>query len=95
MRAAERNQTILESRLKQLVKGLGRENGQPTIVVCRRALMPMDYSINLFHDSGKVENAGSPLGLQLVAVLKELGLVNHSIWNDVTAQYHRPADNEK
>jgi hypothetical protein len=42
-----------------------------------------------------MEHAGSPLGLQLVAVLKEFGLVNHSIWNDVTTQFYRDADNQK
>jgi len=83
LRAAESNQALLDSRLKELVKGSNRENKQPCIMVYRRAVIPMDYSIHILHDEGEVENMGSPLGLHLVAVLREFGLVNHSIWNEM------------
>ena len=86
LRAPEKNQSVLESRLKELVKGINRENGHGRIMVFRRTLIPMDYSIHLVHHDKAIENAGSPLGLQLAAALKEFGLVNHSIWNDVTSQ---------
>jgi len=95
LRAAESNQNLLDTRLKQLVKGSNRENRQPGIMVYRRALIPMDYSIHIIHDDEEMEHAGSPLGLQLVAVLKEFGLVNHSIWNDVTTQFYGHADGKK
>jgi hypothetical protein len=45
-----------------------------------RVLVDTDFSINISHNSKKVENGGSRLGLRLVAALKEFGLVNHSIW---------------
>lgn len=83
LRAAGNNQNLVDTRLKQLVKGSNRENRQPSIMVCRHAVIPMDYSIHIIHNDKAMERTGSPLGLQLVAVLKEFGLVNHSIWHPV------------
>ena len=51
-----------------------------TIKSYSRVMIDSDFSIHLFHDSKKVENNGSPLGLRLALALKEFGLVNHSIW---------------
>lgn len=95
LRAAERHRNILETRLKQLVKGVNMENGPRRITVYRRALIPMDYSIHIVHKGKAMENAGSPLGLQLVAALKEFGLVNHSVWKDATPQVDLQEDREK
>jgi len=95
LRAAESNHNLLDTRLKQLTKGRNRENKQPRIMVYRRAVIPMDYSIHIIHNDEAVARTGSPLGLHLVAELKEFGLVNHSIWNDVTTQFYRHAGDEK
>ena len=64
-------------------------------MVYSRALIPMDYSIHIIHNHEEVENEGSPLGLQLVAALKEFGLVNHSIWHDVSPTFYMHAEVEK
>ena len=45
-----------------------------------RMMIDTDVSIHLFHDSNKVKNRGSPLGIRLVSALKSFGLVNHTIW---------------
>ncbi len=95
LRASERNQNVLESRLKELVKGINRENGHGRIMIFRRTLVPMDYSIHLVHHDNVVENQGSSLGLQLAAALKEFGLVNHSIWKDVTSQIETREDEKR
>lgn len=92
LRTAERNHNILESRLNQLAGEINREHGPGSIMVYKRSLIPTDYSIQIIHNSGKVEDAGSPLGLRLVAALKEFGLVNHSVWMDVTPRCHRHGD---
>lgn len=95
LRAAEKNQKILETRLKQLVRGMSRESGQRRIIVYRRVMVTMDYSIHIIHNGEEAENAGSPLGLQLTAALKEFGLVNHSIWKDATPQFDIQEEVEK
>jgi hypothetical protein len=48
-----------------------------------RVLLDTDYMIQIFHDSNKLENPGSPLGIRLANALKEFGLVNHSVWVDM------------
>ncbi|MCP4130940.1 MAG: hypothetical protein GY754_08160, partial [bacterium] len=37
-------------------------------------------SIHLKHDSEKVDNSGSDLGLTIASNLKAFGLVNHTVW---------------
>jgi hypothetical protein len=94
LRTAERNHDILESRLIHLAEEIKREHGPGSIMVYKRSLIPTDFSIQIVHNSGKVEDAGSLLGLQLVAALKEFGLVNHSVWMGVTPRCYRHVDIE-
>ena len=80
LRAANSNRELLESQLQKLIKEVGRETKKQAIKSFSRVMIDTDFSIHLFHDSKKVENSGSPLGLRLASALKEFGLVNHSIW---------------
>jgi len=70
----------LESQLQKLINEVKRETKKQAIMVYSRVLIDTDFRIHLFHDSTKVENSGSPLGLRLASALKEFGIVNHSIW---------------
>ncbi len=66
------------------MKWTREEKGRKQIIMAySRALIDMDYSIHIFHDSNKVENLGSPLGARLVKALKEFGLVNHTVWVEI------------
>jgi hypothetical protein len=80
LRAANSNRELLESQLQKLIKEVGRETKKQAIQSYSRLTIDTDFSIHLFHDSKKVENNGSPLGLRLASALKEFGFVNHSIW---------------
>ena len=51
-----------------------------------RVSIDTNFSIHIFHDSKKIENSGSRLGLRLAAALKEFGLVHHSIWREMKGQ---------
>ena len=70
----------MESQLQKLINEVKRETKKQAIMVYSRVLIDTDFRIHLFHDSTKVENSGSPLGLRLASALKEFGIVNHSIW---------------
>ena len=80
LRSVDSNRELLESQLKKLIDKVNKESKMQTIKSYVRVLIDTDFSIHLFHDSKKVENSGSPLGLRLASALKEFGLVNHSIW---------------
>lgn len=70
----------IDSQLKKVVHDVGKQANTQTIKVYRRERIDSDLSIHLHHDSLKVNNGGSPLGLCLVSALKPLGLVNHRLW---------------
>ena len=80
LRSVDSNRERLQSKLQKLMNEPGNETKKMAIKSYSRAMIDTDFSINISHDSKKVENGGSRLGLHLVAALKEFGLVNHSIW---------------
>ena len=80
LRTAGSNRELLESQLLLLIDEIEKATQEQTIKSYRRVMIDNDFSIHLFHDSTKVENKGSQLGLRLASALKEFGLVNHSIW---------------
>lgn len=51
----------------------------------RHPLMESDMAVHLYWDTSKSEPAGSDFGQELIQLLKEYGLVNHSVWIEDTA----------
>ena len=85
-RSAGSDRKLLELQLQKLMNEVDKERKMQKIKSYSRVLINTDYSIHLFHDSKKVENGGSPLGLRIASALKEFGLVNHSIWIEMHAK---------
>ena len=80
LRSVGSNRELLESQLQKLMNEVDKETNKQAIKAYSRVMIDTDVSMHLFHDSKKVENNGSPLGLRLASALKAFGLVNHSIW---------------
>lgn len=80
LRSVDSNRERLESKLQKLIDQVDKEKKKQRIMAYTRVLIDTDFSIHLFHDSNKVENSGSSLGLRLASALKEFGTINHSIW---------------
>ncbi len=76
----------LESQLEKIVNEVEDEINKQAIKAYSRVQIDTDFSIHLFHDSEKVENSGSQLGLRLASALKEFGMVNHSIWIEMQSK---------
>ncbi|MCK4446085.1 MAG: hypothetical protein KAW56_03280 [Candidatus Marinimicrobia bacterium] len=76
LRFGGNNRERLESQLQTLID----EAKQQAIKVYSHVTVETDFSIHLRHDSKRADVSGSPLGLRLASVLKEYGLVNHSVW---------------
>jgi hypothetical protein len=83
LRSVDSNREWLESKLQKLIDQVDKEKKKQAIMAYTRVLIDTDFSIHLFHDSNKVENSGSSLGLRLASALKEFGTINHSIWIDM------------
>lgn len=80
LRSVSSNRTLLKLQLQSLINKVEKEINKQSIKAYSREMIDSDFSIHLFHNSQKVENRGSPLGLRIASALKEFGLVNHSIW---------------
>ena len=83
LRSVGSNRERLESKLERLIDEVDKKRKKQVIMAFSRVSLDTDFSIHILHDSKKVEKGGSRLGLSLVAVSKEFGLVNHSIWMEM------------
>jgi len=80
IRSIKNNWKILEPELKGMIKELNQNAEQCTIAVYRSISLEGDYRIHLTHDSETADFNGSDLGLHIVSTLREIGLINHSVW---------------
>lgn len=83
LRSIKSDRDLMEHRIKELLGQVERKEGKQGIMVFSRVLIDTDFSIHLHHYSDGIDNEGSRLGLHLVSILKEFGIVNHSIWAEM------------
>ena len=83
LRSAGGRAEILDATLQDLMNAVAIESEHEAIRVFRHAKLDSDICIVLFHRGKKTRAGESPLGLHLVAALKEVGLVNHTIWCEI------------
>ena len=84
VRSAGNCSEALASALWELRNDLSQDIGKGAIRFFRREKVDSDICIVLFHSGNKTKAGGSPLGLHLVSALKEFGLVNHTVWADIS-----------
>ena len=80
IRSAGNARKQLETHLQEFIDQVDKKAEKQTVKLYTRMMIDTDVSIHLFHDSSKVKNRGSSLGIRLVSALKSYGLVNHTIW---------------
>ena len=83
VRSAGSNAKILFDTLQDLMVDMMRSVGNDDIRVFHRENLKTDICIVLFHSGKKTQTGGSPLGQRIVAAFKEVGLVHHTIWNEM------------
>jgi len=71
---------MMESEIQHMIHDMEHSFEKHKIVSYSSAAIESDFSIHLTHESGSVEINGSALGWHLVSLLKEFGMVNHSVW---------------
>lgn len=82
LRSVGSNRGLIMKQLREIIDEVHKNNEQQKIKVYNRVAIDSDFSIHLIHTTKNADINGSPLGLQLVSILKEFGLVNHSVWLD-------------
>ena len=80
LRIAEKTPELVEQKVEKLIKEIGNNGSMRSIKLYRSAVVNNDLSVHLNWESGKAEPQGSATGLCLVHVLKEFGLISHSVW---------------
>lgn len=80
LRIAENTPHLVEQKIMKLITEVGYNGNIKDIKLYRHAAVANDLNVNLHWESGNVEPQGSTTGLCLVHVLKDYGLVSHSVW---------------
>jgi len=83
VRSSGSNGDVVHATLKELMNSVAIEAEQEVIRIFRHEKLNSDICIVLFHNEKKTRTGGSLLGLNLAAALKEVGLVNHTIWSEI------------
>jgi hypothetical protein len=86
LRSADNNRKLLESKLQQLVDEVYRETNRKAVTAYSRVWIDTDFCLFIRHETKEPETEGSPLGLRLAAALKEFGLVDYSIWREMSSK---------
>ncbi|MFC1693007.1 hypothetical protein ACFL1R_05845 [Candidatus Latescibacterota bacterium] len=80
LRSATSKWKKMATQIKKMITDLNRDTGNHSLTAYSQAMIENDFSIHLTHESCSVEKNGSSLGLHLASVLREYGMVNHSVW---------------
>jgi hypothetical protein len=62
--------------------------------IYRHSVVETDFSIHIYWKSEPGRQDKSPLGLRLSSALRNLGLLNHSVWVETTAAEFPPGDRD-
>jgi hypothetical protein len=84
LRSPKQNKGMLEKDLDNLMNNMNCEGKSRKACVFKKGSLETDYSIHLYHDTKPSDIRESKVGQCLVSTLKEHGLVNHSIWIEMS-----------
>ena len=84
LRTSGQNQKKLERTLEKLIAGLNPNSEQEYLRVYNSLVIESDFCIHLQVQSENSISEGSPLGLRIVSILKEYGLIHHNIWREMS-----------
>lgn len=82
IRITGKDHDLVGSYLTQLYEQITKES-KHQIKILNKYNLDTDFSIHLKHDSSEIKQSGSTLGQSIIAVLKEHGMVNHTIWMEM------------
>lgn len=80
LRTAEKDPAIVEQTIMTLMIEFGKTGSMKDIKMYRDAMLENVSCIQMHWSSGRVEPHGSSPGLCMAHILKEFGLVSHSVW---------------
>ena len=82
LRMSGGSSVVLERQITQSIKGEADDAGIVTIY--RQDGLESDMAIHIRHPEAKGEHRPGPLGVRLAAALRDYGLVEHTVWEELT-----------
>lgn len=73
---------VLEKELWNVIQEVMKKKSGYTMKLYHKMHLESDYLIIIFHTQKITGHKGSELGLRLKESLKDLGIINHSVWNE-------------
>ena len=97
IRAMYKTKEKLETELLRILTDIKNEPGYPELKIYSRINLDTDFVILIMNVSGRELNGESQLGIRLNEGLKDYGMVNYSIWNELSSsgQYTNEAKSVK
>jgi hypothetical protein len=95
LRTAENNLEFIEPMLTKLITEIANTGGMKDIKMYRGAVLENDACIHIHWASRKAELQGSATGLCVVHILKEFGMVSHSVWVEENNKLKERCTHEK
>lgn len=80
----------LQKAFSQLIQELKQEIDLSKVKIYNNCSLDSDYSVLLFHEKSQPNIAGSVIGIQISALLKDFGLVNHNVMAEVSDHQNKP-----
>ena len=97
IRALHRTREKLETELQKILADVNKDSGGLDVKIYSRMNLDTDFVILIMNVSGRELNGESQLGIRLNEGLKDYGMVNYSIWNELSSsgQYTNEAKSVK
>jgi hypothetical protein len=83
LRTIESNYNFVKNELISIIKKINEENKEQIIKMYVNANYESDISIHIISETYKVQKDGSELGLRIAFNIKEFGLVNHYVLQEI------------
>ena len=83
IRTSKNLQAQVEKLLKDLIKDIKVDSENNGVKLFQRMNLEVDFAIQLIIDSRDIKGNGSRLGHRVASIMKEHGIVNHSIWKEL------------
>jgi len=95
IRSVNKKRGLLETELIKAIKEMNDNQKYDKFFIFKRVFPDTDFHIHVLHNSDKIEQEGSNLGLHLKFALKKFGLVNHSVWKVINFEKQHEINDPK
>jgi len=83
IRSLTKKKEELEEQLHNFWEEMKSEYSANSIQIFVKANLDTDFVILLHNDSNTIRKGGSSIGQRLTSALRDYGMINHTVWNEI------------